>query len=124
MEYLKKAGISFIYISSILLILTFIMTLLNYFNIIGPKIVSILKIIISITSIFIGGYIIGKKSKRKGLIEGLKMGIILTVILVLFNYLGLHINFSFKNVFYYIILILVTIFGSIIGINKNIQEKQ
>ena len=122
MEYLKKLGISFIYISSILLLSTFLLTILNYFNIIGSGIVSVFKIIIPLVSLFVGGFIIGKKSKNKGWIEGLKLGIILTIIISLFNYLGLDMSFNFKNIIYFLILILITIFGSIIGINK--KEKQ
>jgi len=122
MEYLKKLGISFIYISSILLLSTFLLTILNYFNIIGSGIVSVFKIIIPLVSLFVGGFIIGKKSKNKGWIEGLKLGIILTIIISLFNYLGLNMSFNFKNIIYFLILILITIFGSIIGINK--KEKQ
>lgn len=122
MEYLKKLGISFIYISSILLLSTFLLTILNYFNIIGSGIVSVFKIIIPLVSLFVGGFIIGKKSKNKGWIEGLKLGVILTIIISLFNYLGLNMSFNFKNIIYFLILILITIFGSIIGINK--KEKQ
>lgn len=122
MEYLKKIGIAFSYTLSILLISTFILTFLNYFNILGSNITSIFKIIIPLISLFIGGFIIGKKSKNKGLIEGLKFSLIFILILILFNYFILKMNFDFKKIIYFSIFILVTIFGSFIGINK--KEKQ
>ena len=85
MKYLKNLGLSFIYIISIILILTFITTIFSYFNILNDKITSIIKIIIPIVSMFIGGFWIGKKSIKKGFLEGLKLGAIFSCILVIFN---------------------------------------
>ena len=45
MEYLKNLGKSLLYIFSIIIVSTFIITFFNYFNIIGSKILSILKIL-------------------------------------------------------------------------------
>ena len=66
MNYLKNLGISFLWIICTILVLTFIITFLNYFNIISDKIISIFKILIPIISLFIGGIQIGKRSKNKG----------------------------------------------------------
>ena len=66
MNFIKNVSISILYIVLCLLILTFILTLFSYFNIISDKVVSIFKIIIPIISLFIGGFFIGKKSLRKG----------------------------------------------------------
>lgn len=119
MNFLKNIGISFIWILSILIGLTIILTVMSYFNIIGEKITTVFKIIIPIISLFFGGIQIGKKSIKKGWLEGLKLGLIFTIILCLFNYLGLSKSFEFKNILFYLILIISTIFGSMIGINKN-----
>ena len=119
MKYLKKLGMSFIYIISIILILTFIVTLLSYFNLITDKIVSIFKIIIPIIALLIGGIYIGKNSSKKGFIEGLKLGCIFIIVLTIFNYLAFDYSFKFKYLLFYIILIISSILGSMIGINRK-----
>lgn len=121
MKYLKNLGMSFIYIIVTILVLTFITTILSYFNILNDKITSIIKIIIPIISMLIGGFYIGKKSLKKGFLEGLKLGGIFSLILIIFNYLALNISFKFKYLLFYLILIITSILGSMIGINKKKQ---
>lgn len=121
MKYLKKLGMSFIYIISSIFILTFLTTLLSYFDILSDKVTSIIKIIIPIISMLIGGFYIGKKSLKKGFLEGLKLGGIFSFILIIFNYLAFDNSFKFKYVLFYIILIISSILGSMIGINKKKQ---
>ena len=106
MNYLKKLGISIIYILSFILGLTFIFTLLNYVGILNNTTINIIKIIIPIVSMFIGGFIIGKKTGKKGWLEGLKLSLIFLAILTLFNYLGLKSTLSLKVIIYYLILII------------------
>ncbi len=119
MEFLKNSLKSLLYIFSIIIVSTFLVTTLNYFNIIGPKLLTIFKILIILSSMFTGGIIIGKNSKQKGWLEGIKLGLIVTVILVLFKYLGLNQKFLITNIIYYIILIISCTLGSMIGINKK-----
>lgn len=119
MKYLKSLGISFIYIISTILILIFIITLLNYFNIISDKIIPIFKILIPITSLFIGGIQIGKRSKNKGWLEGLKLGSIFSIFLLVFNFLAFSNSFKFKYLLFYLIIITSSILGSMIGINRK-----
>ena len=123
MNYLKNIGISMLYIIGFILVLTLLSTALNYFNIIGKNTITVLKIIIPIISLFIGGYYIGKKSNKKGWLEGLKLSLIFSVILIIFNYLGFDNSFEIKNILYYLIIIISCIFGSMIGISKNPKEK-
>ncbi len=120
MNYIKKLGISILWIISFFLSLTFIISLFNYFNIINDKIVEIVKILIPITSIFIGGFKIGKKSKNKGWLEGLKLGLVVVIFIVIFNFLALDVKFELKSIIFYIILTTSCVLGSMIGImNKG-----
>lgn len=121
MKYLKNLGISFLYILGTILALTFITTLLSYFNILSDKVTSIIKIIIPIISMLIGSFYIGKNSLKKGFLEGLKLGSIFSIFLIIFNYLGLNNSFKVKHLLFYIILIISSILGSMIGINKKKQ---
>ena len=121
MKYLKKLGMSFLYIIGTILILTFITTILSYFNILNDKITSIIKIIIPIISMLIGGFYIGKNSLKKGFLEGIKLGLIFSSLLIIFNYLALNNSFKFKYILFYVILIVSAILGSMIGINRKKQ---
>jgi len=119
MKYLKKLGFSFMYIISSILVITFVITLFNYFNIISDKIISIFNILIPIISLFIGGFYMGKHSNKKGYIEGLKLGLIFSLFLLIFNFLGLNNSFKLKYLLFYLIIIISSIFGSMIGISKR-----
>lgn len=119
MKYAKDLGISLLFIIGSFIILTFLITTLNYFNLFSSGLVSVFKIIIPIVSLFIGGFRIGKKSTKKGWLEGLKLSLIFTIILILFNLLGLGNKMEFKNILYYMIIIASCMFGGMLGINKT-----
>ena len=100
-----------------ILVGTLIITLLNYFSLFSPNIISILKLILPITAIFITSYRLGKKSEKKGYIEGLKLGFI--VIAILFIIVLLLDKFNVKSLLYYLILLLTSVLSSMIGINRK-----
>lgn len=122
MNYLKKIGISILYSIVFLILMTFLTTVFNYFNIINYKVVNVLKIIILITSFFIGGFLMGKKSLKKGWLEGLKFSIILLIMIFLINLILFDNSFKLNDLIYYLIIVLSSIFGSVIGINKNLTN--
>lgn len=119
MVFLKNISISILSIIGSMFILTFIMTLFSYFSLISDKLVSIFKIAILFISLFIGGFIMGHFSVRKGWLEGFKLSIIFLIFLIFFEFLFLNKTFEFKSILYYIIVSISCIFGSIIGINFN-----
>lgn len=123
MNYLKNIGVSLLYIICIMLVLTFISTFFNYINLFNNSTMSILKIIIPVISMLVGGFIIGKRTGKNGWLEGLKLSLVFIIILTIFNYLGLDHKISLKTIIYYAILIISTIFGSIIGVNKYNPNK-
>ena len=73
-------------------------------------------------SLFIGGFSIGKKSNKKGWLEGLILSIVFIIILLIFNFLAFNNTIEFKNLLYYFIMMVSCIFGSMLGINKNIEN--
>lgn len=121
MKYLKKIGFASLYSLSSILILTLILTIFSYFNIMSEKIVSIFKIIIPIISLIIGGFYIGKRSNKQIVIEGLKLGSIFSLVLILFNLIFSN-PFKVKYILFYLILIGASIMGSIIGASKTIKR--
>jgi putative membrane protein (TIGR04086 family) len=118
-KYLKIIG----YILASLLILTLIMTILNYFNIISSNTMNYFKLIVIILATFLGGIAIGKQSTKRGWLEGLKLGGILIFILFLFAYLGLDKGVKLRNFIYYLIILQATVLGGMIGINRKINKK-
>lgn len=120
MLYLKKLGKSLGISIGILLILTFIITLLNYINLISIKIVTAFSYITPFISFFIGGLLLGKTSINKGWLEGIKFGLIIIILSFVFNYLAFDQGFNISNIILYTITIISSIIGSMIGINlKN-----
>ena len=119
MKYLKNFGFSLLYMILTVLITTGIIATLSYFNLISDKVVSIFKIIIPILGFLIGGFNIGKKSNKKGFIEGLKLGLLFIIIIIVFNYLAFDFSFKFKYLLFYLILIISSTLGSMIGISRK-----
>ncbi len=113
-KYLK----SLIYIFSIIIILTFLITIFNYIGIISGISFNILKLSIPIISLFIGGIIVGKNSEKKGWLNGIKIGITVIIFFLIIALL-MKSKLTIKMVIYYLILLSVTIFGSMIGINRK-----
>lgn len=121
MNYFKKIGFSFLYFFGILVVLTLLLTIFNYFSWFNNQFISIFEISIPIISIVISGFQFGKKSNQNGLIEGVKIGLLIIITLLILNFIFKN-SISFKNIIYYIILLLSCTVGSIIGINRK-KEK-
>lgn len=115
---MKKFIKPLLYSFGILLVLTFIITLLNYIGIISGLPLKIIKIIIPIISYFIPGFMIGKNSDKKGWLSGIEIGLIITSILLIINVL-FKTETSIMLILFYIGLIIISILGSMLGINKK-----
>lgn len=122
MIFLKKLGRALAISIGLLLILSFIMTILNYFNIIGPTILRILKIIIPFVSLFFGGISLGKRSNAKGYLEGIKLGLIFIILTFLFTFLAFQKSMVWNDIFIYLDILLGSIVGSMMGINMKKSE--
>jgi putative membrane protein (TIGR04086 family) len=115
--YLKALG----YTWASMLILTLIITIFHYFNLMGDKVADVLKLLTSIISIFIGSFIVGKTANHKGWLEGLKYSGILIITIALLT-LIFSLGFSSKTIIYYLIVIACSVIGSMVGI--SIKEKK
>ena len=119
MGYVKKIGISLLYVIIPTLIVLLVLTILNYFGIINYSILNILKYITFFISIFIGAFKLGKNIKVKGWLEGLKLGILIITIFLLFNFFIFKTPFMIKSIVYYGLILGTSILGSVLGINKR-----
>lgn len=119
MKYLKNIVFSLGLVIAILLIFTFIVTILSYFNIMNDSITTVFKMIIPIISVLSSGIVMGLNSSKKGWLEGLKLGFLICILLFLFSLLGLNNTFKISQLLFYGILIFTSIVGSMIGISRN-----
>lgn len=119
MRYLKNIIFSLGITIAVLFIFTFILTILSYFNITSDSITTVFKMIIPIISILTSSIYLGINSTKKGWLEGLKLGIIICILLFLFNILGLNKNIKINQLLFYGILIFSSIVGSMIGISRK-----
>lgn len=117
---MKKYLPAFLYTIGICLIGTLITTILYYFNITSDKFNTILLYLVSIISMFVGTFIIGKRTSKKAIIAGSIYYIIFLTIMILLSLLVFKTSFKLSNLIYFIIIYAFSIIGSIIG--KNSKE--
>lgn len=122
MKFIKKLGVSLLYMTLPLFVILFLLTLLNYIGVINYKVLNITRFILLILSILIGGYKFGSNSNSKGWLEGLKLGLIITIIFIIINYLVMGITFNIKHIVYFGVILGSSILGSILGINIKTEK--
>ena len=115
----KKLLYSWLYFFISLLIGNIFITILSYFNILNNSIINILDFILPITLIIINSYLLGKKTTKKGFLEGLKYSSFIVTIFLIITILTN--NYNPKIFIYYMIIIICLIMSSTFGI--NIKEK-
>ena len=118
LKYLK----ALLYMLISIVVFSFLLSTLNYFDIIGNGIMSVFQIMTMIVSMFVGGFYIGKNSSSKGYLQGLKIGGIAFAILFLLNFWFFGNGFSLEKLLFYLIVMVSSVIGSVVGINKNKQN--
>ena len=109
MKYLKNIIFSLGTFILVLLVFTFLISFFSYFNIMNDNITTIFKMFIPIISILTSSIYMGINSNKLGWLEGLKLGIIICILLLLFSILGLNKNFKINQILFYSILIFTSI---------------
>lgn len=121
MNYLKTILKPLEYFIIAFISMLLILTLFNYFNILNYKVINLFKFIIPFIAVFIGSIKLGKSISKKGYVEGAKYGAIVSLLFVLSNIIAGE--FNFIKIINILIIIVISILGSIIGINRHINEK-
>ena len=114
MKYLKMT----IMIFGIITLTTLITNNLSYFNLIKENTKEFINTFSILLIIFVICFINGKKINNKGYLEGIKIGLIIDLIFIVIRLLLKRKITLYKFIFYLLIL-LISIFGSITGINKK-----
>ena len=107
--YLKSYG----YLFGIIIILTIILSIINYFINIPSNTI---KIIIPILSLFVSSIILGKNVKTKAYLEGIKFSSLYLIFITILKFI-LKTEFNYKVIIMYIVLLITSVIGSMIGIN-------
>ncbi len=111
------------YFYSILIIFLLVATAFNYFNIISYKTLSTMSFIFMILLFIFMGFFIAKNSERNGYVNGLIIGFI-NIILLLILSLLLGENPKLSIGIYFLILLLSSTIGGMFGINFRIKNSQ
>lgn len=119
MTYLKKLGRALLFVLVISTLLTFIITIFSYFNIFSDNLTKVLKLMTPIIGVFTGGIVIGRRTNKKGFVEGIKLALIIDIILIIISLISGSLNV--ESILFYLILLISTIFGSMIGIQKKVK---
>lgn len=122
MDNVKNYLIAIGYFLLVVAVFAIILTIFNYYDIVTNKLFKVVKVLIPSLALFIGGYKVGNNANKKGYIEGIKLSLIVIVLLFMFSYLGFNASFSISLILYYIILIISSMLGAMIGINKKITS--
>lgn len=72
---------------------------------------------ISFIAIFSGGFVSGGKGKQKGWLLGGLTGLLYSLIIFLYQYLGYDRLFQFEQIIYHTCYILTAMMGGILGVN-------
>lgn len=111
------------YIKSFILFLLYIILFpifLTIMNLIKINTNKIIIIIFGSIMMFIIGFLLGKKTNKNGYLNGLLLSTI-SVFFIFILSLIFRYSININSLIYYLILIISTIFGSIIGVNKKIK---
>ncbi len=125
MIYLNKLinYLKFIAIFLILeLLFTFVVSLLNLLGL-NSGITTIIIFILNILLFFILSLINASKVKKKGFLEGIILGLIFIILMILIKIILFDNTFNLSTFIYYLILLLTSLFGGMIGVNKKEAKK-
>lgn len=118
MSNLKKYSFHLLITLASIIITLLLTTILYYFNIINPSTYNILKIVSLLLVILINSIFLGKKAKSKGYLEGLKLSLLIIFIFIILTLLFTK-TFHLKYLIYYIIIMITSILGGMLGISTK-----
>lgn len=115
---MKKFIKPLLYSIILFILLTFVITLLNYIGLINGISLTIIKIMIPIATYILAGFTLGKAIEKKGWLNGLSLGLIITILFLIFNVITKN-KITIYLILYYLSLTIFSTLGSILGINKK-----
>ena len=118
LNYLKYFGLFFIFI----IVIAVITALINLTGIKGVTI-SKLSVILTAISFFVIAVFASHKTKERGIILGLKLGLSFIILLILINLIVFKSPFNIDRLIYYLILLASSLLGGSLGKNIKLKRK-
>lgn len=102
--------------------LILLVTICHYFDWFGNGFINTLKTIIPFLAILSSSIYLGKNCTSKGWLKGIVFGTVYILFICIFNYLAVGNGITFYHMINFIIILVLTTIGSMIGINTNPKE--
>jgi putative membrane protein (TIGR04086 family) len=123
----KNMGVSVLYgvivIFLVAVISSLIFSLILRFTSTSEASLQFIVTAVSFISLFVGGFVSGGKGKAKGWLLGGGTGLLYSLVIFLFQYLGHDSLFSVEQVIYHTCYMLVAMMGGILGVNMTTSRK-
>ena len=97
--------------------------LLTIFNLIKIETNRIIVIVTSSIIMLVTGFILGKKTNKNGYLNGLVLSSIIILLLLIISLIFRY-NLNTNSIIYYAIMVISTILGSVLGINKKANNNK
>ncbi|WP_075982422.1 TIGR04086 family membrane protein [Bacillus massilinigeriensis] len=127
MDESKKMGSSILYgiitIFIVFIICSFIFSILLKFTTVQESSIQFIVTAISFITLFVGGFVSGGKGKQKGWLLGGLTGLVFSLIIFLFQFLGYDRLFNVEQLIYHICYILTAMMGGILGVNMTNKSR-
>lgn len=120
MLYLKKISKFYLKYFIWLFILTFVISIFSYFDIVSNNMLKIIKLLIPIILSFFLSYKSSKRINTKGYINGFCFGGLIVITIFSFNLIFFRI-FKLKLAIFFVIILLSSLLGGMIGRYKKSQ---
>lgn len=117
-KYLTSIGITL----GLILSFSFFLNIFSYFDLLSNNVYKIILIFTSIISIAVGAFMLGKGANKKGYLEGIKFGLITTLLFFIISFLAFDQKITISSLIYYLILIITSSIGAMLGINKRTNQ--
>ncbi len=118
MKYVKEYGITLLKFLAFLMGGSIILSIF-YYLLFSTKVTNIFLFLYMIILFLAFGYKMGKKAENRGFIAGLKIGLLLLLILIVFNLIVYQTGFSYIRIIFYLVLLFASVVGATIGINRK-----
>ncbi|MBM4762409.1 TIGR04086 family membrane protein [Bacillus sp. B15-48] len=105
------------------IISSFIFSLLFRFTSVQESSLQYIVTTASFISLFLGGFITGRSGKQKGWLIGALTGLIYSMIIFLFQYLGHNSLFDTEQLIYHTCYMLTAMMGGILGVNLSTSSQ-
>jgi putative membrane protein (TIGR04086 family) len=96
-----------------------IFSILQYFHLLSVNISHFLSTFLILLLAFAFGIINGKNADKNGYLEGIKIGGLQLITMILLNTIIFGIHFKLGSLLYYISILVLSVIGAMIGINKK-----